>query len=50
MELLDTAEVPAASAPAALSHREVLIVFGAVLTGMFLSALDQTIVSTALPT
>lgn len=34
----------------ALSHRHVLIVFGAVLTGMFLSALDQTIVSTALPT
>jgi EmrB/QacA subfamily drug resistance transporter len=33
-----------------LSHRRVLIVIGALLLGMFLAALDQTIVSTALPT
>jgi EmrB/QacA subfamily drug resistance transporter len=33
-----------------LSHRRVLIVMGALLLGMFLAALDQTIVSTALPT
>ena len=33
-----------------LSHRRVLIVMGALLLGMFLAALDQTIVATALPT
>src|SRR6202035_2991623 len=31
-------------------HRKLLIVLGALMLGMFLSALDQTIVSTALPT
>jgi EmrB/QacA subfamily drug resistance transporter len=34
----------------ALSHRRVLIIIGALMLGMFLAALDQTIVSTALPT
>ena len=34
----------------ALTHREILIVFAGLLSGMFLAALDQTIVSTALPT
>ena len=33
-----------------LTHREILVVFAALLSGMFLAALDQTIVSTALPT
>src|SRR5687767_4695168 len=33
-----------------LTHREILIVFGGLLSGMLLAALDQTIVSTALPT
>jgi EmrB/QacA subfamily drug resistance transporter len=33
-----------------LSRRRVLIIIGALLLGMFLAALDQTIVSTALPT
>ena len=33
-----------------LSHRRVLTIIGALLLGMFLAALDQTIVSTALPT
>ena len=33
-----------------LSHRRVLIIIGALILGMFLAALDQTIVSTALPT
>ncbi len=33
-----------------LSHRRVLIIIGALMMGMFLAALDQTIVSTALPT
>ena len=33
-----------------MTHREILVVMGALMTGLFLSALDQTIVSTALPT
>ncbi|WP_086848301.1 MDR family MFS transporter [Amycolatopsis kentuckyensis] len=46
-----TAEVtPDAAAPPALSRGRVNAVFGAVLLGMLLAALDQTIVGTALPT
>ena len=33
-----------------LSHREILVVFSGLMAGMLLAALDQTIVSTALPT
>ncbi|HEY8489678.1 MAG TPA: MDR family MFS transporter [Dehalococcoidia bacterium] len=33
-----------------MTHREVLLVFSGLMLGMFLAALDQTIVSTALPT
>ncbi len=33
-----------------LSHRQILIVFGTLMVGMLLAALDQMIVSTALPT
>lgn len=33
-----------------LSHRRILIIISALMLGMFLAALDQTIVSTALPT
>ena len=36
--------------PAPLTHREILIVFSGLMLGMLLAALDQTIVSTALPT
>src|SRR5215207_5448275 len=36
--------------PAELSHRQLLVIFSALMLGMFLAALDQTIVSTALPT
>ena len=35
---------------AALTHRQILIVFSGLMLGMFLAALDQTIVGTALPT
>ena len=34
----------------ALSHRSILLIMSALMLGMFLAALDQTIVSTALPT
>jgi EmrB/QacA subfamily drug resistance transporter len=33
-----------------LTHRRVLVIIGALMLGLFLAALDQTIVSTALPT
>jgi MFS family permease len=36
--------------PAALSQRQILVIFGALMLAMLLAALDQTIVSTALPT
>jgi EmrB/QacA subfamily drug resistance transporter len=39
-----------AAEPPALSRRRVLVIIGALLLGMLLAALDQTIVATALPT
>ncbi|OEJ24116.1 MFS transporter [Streptomyces agglomeratus] len=48
-----TAPVPAraaASAPPVLDRRQRNIVFGTIMLGMLLAALDQTIVGTALPT
>ena len=33
-----------------LSHRQILVVMSGLITGMFLASLDQSIVSTALPT
>ena len=39
-----------AAAAAAAEHRRILIILGALMMGMFLAALDQTIVATALPT
>ena len=35
---------------AKLSHRQILVVFSGLMTGILLAALDQTIVATALPT
>lgn len=35
--------------PRALTHREILVVLGGLMTGMLLAALDQSIVGTALP-
>ncbi len=48
----DAAIPPATSTGpvAALTHRQILIVFSGLMIGMFLAALDQTIVGTALPT
>ena len=39
-----------ATGPPTLSRRQINLVFGTVMLGMLLAALDQTIVSTALPT
>src|ERR1700712_4980533 len=48
-----TQNLPGATVPDAevqLSQRRILIIIGALLLGMLLAALDQTIVATALPT
>ena len=44
---VDTAEPPV---PDELDRRRINLIFGTVVLGILLSALDQTIVSTALPT
>jgi len=43
-DLIDEAPMPI------LSGRRILVIIGALMLGMFLAALDQTIVATALPT
>ncbi|HET7305576.1 MAG TPA: MDR family MFS transporter [Segeticoccus sp.] len=47
-----TAAAPAATAPAGgrLTHRQILTIFSGLMMGMFLAALDQTIVGTAIRT
>jgi MFS family permease len=44
-----TGTVPAAGPPV-IDQRRLLVIIGALLLGMLLAALDQTIVATALPT
>ena len=44
------AAVAAPAGPDALGRRQVFLIIGALLLGMLLAALDQTIVATALPT
>ncbi len=45
-----TAEAASAPAPLLLTKRRIRIIFSALIAGMLLSSLDQTIVSTAMPT
>ena len=47
---MSTASPPAISGQPALTRRQINVVFGTIMLGMLLAALDQTIVSTALPT
>src|SRR2546421_2439319 len=47
---MSTPNPPQAEAPAALSRNQVLMTFAGLLLAMLLASLDQTIVSTALPT
>jgi EmrB/QacA subfamily drug resistance transporter len=50
-DVIDTTGAPAVPAAAQeLDRRRVLLVIGALMLGMLLAALDQTVVSTALPT
>src|ERR1700685_4307123 len=44
IEVVEEAAIPV------LSHRRILVIISALMLGMFLAALDQTIVATALPT
>jgi len=49
---MDAAPPPASNTPAPVvfSHRAILLIYSGLMLGMLLAALDQTIVSTALPT
>ena len=44
-----TPHQPSASGSDYLSHRQILVIMGGLMTGMFLAALDQSIVGVALP-
>jgi EmrB/QacA subfamily drug resistance transporter len=46
----ETATTPGALGPAYMTHRQIMVVLSGLMLGMLLAALDQTIVSTALPT
>ena len=54
METMDESDdmttTPPVSGPIAIDQRRLLVIIGALLLGMLLAALDQTIVATALPT
>ncbi len=47
---LSTEPTVGGEAPSAFTHRQVLVIFSALMLGMLLAALDSTIVATALPT
>jgi EmrB/QacA subfamily drug resistance transporter len=49
-ELASTSAPPVEHTFTKEEHRRILVILGALMMGMFLAALDQTIVSTALPT
>ena len=47
---ISTTEIPAEHEISPEEHRKILVILSALMLGMFLAALDQTIVATALPT
>ncbi|NUT70726.1 MDR family MFS transporter [Pseudarthrobacter sp. C4D7] len=47
---MSTATTPAPAGPLLLTQKRIWIIFSALIAGMLLSSLDQTIVSTAMPT
>lgn len=40
---------PVSQANATLSHRQIMLALSGLMVGMFIAAIDQTIVATALP-
>src|SRR6476660_8343383 len=50
MEQITPLETTTSSGSVQLSHRQILVVFSALMMGMLLAALPSTIVATALPT
>jgi len=46
----ESSDSPGGGPVVSLTHRQIMIVFSGLMLGMFLAALDQTIVGTALPT
>jgi len=50
MTTTSAAAPPGETTGSLMSHRQILIVFSGLMLGMFLAALDQSVVSTALPT
>ena len=48
--MTDPAGTPAPTAPPLFTHRQILVILAGLMSGMFLAALDQTIVSTAIRT
>jgi len=49
VSIADATKAPTADETSYLSHRQILIVLSGLMAGMFLAALDQSIVGTALP-
>ena len=47
---MSTTEAPPPAPAYNFTHRQIQTIFGGLMAGMFLAALDQTIVATALPT
>ena len=47
---IDVSPQPGGVVPTQFTHRQILVILFGLMTGMLLAALDQTIVSTALPT
>ena len=45
----EPANIDQSDEPRYLSHQQILVVLGGLMAGMFLAALDQSIVGTALP-
>ncbi|ALG06582.1 MFS transporter [Kibdelosporangium phytohabitans] len=48
--MTETAVAPPRALPAQLSHRQILVILSGLMLGMFLAALDQTIVGTSIRT